>query len=209
MPDKGRSMEARAGRIAVGLALGLVFGLGAWTPGAAQERGSYFGFNVSEPYSSTAFGFDGRWVFGDGRWAVSGFGSAFTVGDVGSGAWLGEALLTRGLGDGPLTRTLYAGAGLRLSGAQRSPTELALPVFVGFRTPVLRAGGWEVGLFGHIGVARRQAGGEVVYARADRLGIELARGRFHLGISHDDAAGSNTPFHYGGAVRLSIGLRVR
>lgn len=202
-------METRAGRIAVGLALGLAFGLGAGTPGAAQERGSYFGFNVSEPYSSTAFGFDGRWVFGEGRWAVSGFGSAFTVGDVGSGAWLGEALLTRRLGDGPLTRTLFAGAGLRLSGAHRSPTEVAVPLFVGFRAPVVKAGGWDVGLFGHLGVARRQAGGEAVFARTSGLGIEVARGRVHLSISHDDAAGSNSPFHYGGALRIGLGIRVR
>jgi hypothetical protein len=176
---------------------------------AAQESGSYIGFNVSEPYSSTAFGFDGRWQFGDGLWAVSGFGSAFTVGDVSSGAWLGEALVTRALGSGLVTRNLYVGTGIRFNGTPGVPTEFAVPLVVGFNAPVIQAAGWDIGVFGHLGIARRQADHQSVFARTNRIGIEVGRGPFRFSISHDDAAGSNSPFNYGGAARISFGFRVR
>lgn len=202
-------MGARARKIGFGFGLGVALNVVMGTGVAAQGPGSYFGFNVSEPYSSTAFGFDGRWSFGDGLWAVSGFGSAFTVGDVSSGAWLAESLVTRSLGDGLVTRHLLVGTGIRLNGTPGIPTEFAVPVVFGFNVPVIQAVGWDIDLFGHLGIARRQAGEATVFARTNRLGIEVGRGPFRFSISHDDAAGSNSPFNYGGAARIGFGVRVR
>lgn len=202
-------MGARARRIGVGFGLGLVLTVWTGEQVAAQEPGSYFGFNVSEPYSSTAFGLDARWSFGDGLWAVSGFGSALTVGDVSSGAWLAETLVSRSLGGGHVSRHLFVGTGIRLSGTPALPTEFAVPVVFGFNAPFIEVAGWDLGLFGHLGIARRQAGEEAVFARTNRMGIEVGRGPFRISISHDDAAGSNSPFNYGGAARVSFGFRVR
>ena len=190
---------------ACGLALALV----GSTAASAQEPGSYLGFNVSEPYRSTAFGVDGRWVFGEGRWTLTGFGSAFTVGDLSSGAWLADLWVTRSLGAGPLSRRLFVGSGLRLSGVPGTPTEVAMPLVLGLHTPLLQAGEWEVGVFGHLGVARRHAGGESQFARKSGMGMEVSYRGIRFGISHDDAAGSTSPFRYGGAARLSLGFRVR
>jgi len=202
-------MGARARRIGVGFGVGLALTVGMGAEVVAQKSGSYIGFNVSKPYSSTAFGFDGRWSFGDGLWAVSGFGSAFTVGDVSSDAWLAETLVTRSLGDGLVTRNLFVGTGIRFNGTPGIPTEFAVPVVIGFKVPVIQAVGWDIGLIGHLGIARRQAGDETLFARTNRLGIEVDRGPFRFSISHDDAAGSNSPFNYGGAVRISFGFRMR
>ena len=174
----------------------------------AQSSQRFVGVNLSEPYSSTSFGVEGGWSSNNALWSFWGFGSALTVGERASDAWLVESLATRALGSRGFRSHVLLTAGVQLTGASQSPTEFAVPVYVGARVPLVRGASWDLELEAHIGRARRQAAGAVTFGRVNRVNLILGLGRLRLSVGHDDAAGPSRSL-YGGAGRVSLGWRMR
>ncbi len=173
-----------------------------------QASKSVLGVSLSEPYSATSIGIEGEWSTASGAWRVTGFGSTGTEAELSTRPWLLESFVTRRFGSNLPVPALLSG-GFRTTRQPSGTTEVAFPVLVGTRVPLLSGNEWRLDAEGHIGLSYRAVAGERVVARANRVSLMLNVDRFRFTVSHDDAAGSNSPFLYGGAARVSVGWRIR
>jgi hypothetical protein len=189
-------------------AIAVIFSAGGHGGVSAQEPQRLIGLSLSQLGSSRSLGFHGRWSNNDDTWYVSGFGTGISVERVkGENSWLLESLLVRSGASSGLGQFLLASVGFRLTDYAQGGTEVAIIGLVGARVPLLRGDSWGVSIEGHVGLARRVISSATKTARAGRLRLALDWGSIVVSLEHDDAAGSDSPFIYGGAARLGLGWR--
>ncbi|MCH7563501.1 MAG: hypothetical protein IH968_06730 [Gemmatimonadetes bacterium] len=117
--------------------------------------------------------------------------------------------MTRQFGVSSTGLSLLLSGGIRVSGYAQGGIETAGFGLLGAKIPLTRADSWSLDITGQIGVAHRRIGAQSVTARANRVTLALDLGQVLLSFGHDDAAGSSSPFIYGGAARASISWRIR